>query len=531
MLQRDAACICVTFLTFLDRAKFIWTRSSRHPRQSTRDAASTFSIAAVPSNGRPTASTIAHRIVSRAENPASTPPPAPPRSTCVAFFSLPPSFRIAQPNQLTNEIPSKQPSYPSPPTLIVHGPEDTGKTLILRALLDHSDARFAWVSAGECISAREAVGRIAQEVGDALGLGEALAGGAAAAAGDVGALAGGLKGALRGVDKFLLVLDGADGLGGEMGGMFLAGVARLGEGVPGLSVVLVVRGVRVGQLRIGEVPCVRFGAYGKEEMVGILKGECPGLPAEGGDEGDEEEGGEPSEEVVALWTAFLGFVYDTLAAATARTLTRFLAAALKLWPRFVRPVVQGRMSATNISGLYLASKAAFADETLVIDTAVEDYTPPSSVETAAQDLPTTSKYLLIAAYLASFSPAKHDHVLFTTHHAARRKKRGGLAKSGLSRAKKAKIPRRLLAPSPFPLERLLAIYAALRGPDRDGAGVGAEVLAQWATLGRLGLVRAARGAGGDVLEGGGRWRVGVGWEFVRRVGRGVGVEVGDWLGE
>lgn len=43
------------------------------------------------------------------------------------------------------------------------------------------------------------------------------------------------------------------------------------------------------------------------------------------------------------------------------------------------------------------------------------------------------------------------------------------------------------------------------------------------------LVRTGVGGASDALETGGRWRVGFGWEFVRGLGRSVGVEVGEYL--
>ncbi|KAL2156868.1 hypothetical protein VTH06DRAFT_2900, partial [Thermothelomyces fergusii] len=122
-------------------------------------------------------------------------------------------------------------------------------------------------------------------------------------------------------------------------------------------------------------------------------------------------------------------------------------------------------------------------------------------------------------------------------------------------------------------ERMLAIYAAVRaeweggrggGADRSGwegegegeAGAGeeerereqngADLGAAIATLASLRLlVRVGGGGGGggsggggaagavagDVMDRGGKWRVNVGWEVIRGLGRGIGVEVEEWLVE
>lgn len=90
-----------------------------------------------------------------------------------------------------------------------------------------------------------------------------------------------------------------------------------------------------------------------------------------------------------------------------------------------------------------------------------------------------------------------------------------------------KIPRRLLAPSPFTLERLLAIFRSILPHDVKGS---VDLYTQFATLTSLRLVQRA-GVSGDVLEAGAKWRVNVGLEYIGRLGRGVGCEVADYLFE
>lgn len=56
------------------------------------------------------------------------------------------------------------------------------------------------------------------------------------------------------------------------------------------------------------------------------------------------------------------------------------------------------------------------------------------------------------------------------------------------------------------------------------------MMCQVATLMGLRLI-VKTGVGGDVLEGGGKWRVNVGWEFVRGVARGVNFDAESYLVE
>ncbi|KAF8584671.1 hypothetical protein K439DRAFT_1345558 [Ramaria rubella] len=79
------------------------------------------------------------------------------------------------------------------------------------------------------------------------------------------------------------------------------------------------------------------------------------------------------------------------------------------------------------------------------------------------ELTTVAKYVLVAAFLASFNPAKTDVKLVGRAPEERGKKRrgGGSRKSRGRGGGTAKVPQRLLGPAPFPLDRLLAIVGSL----------------------------------------------------------------------
>ncbi|XP_027899138.1 origin recognition complex subunit 5 isoform X2 [Xiphophorus couchianus] len=66
------------------------------------------------------------------------------------------------------------------------------------------------------------------------------------------------------------------------------------------------------------------------------------------------------------------------------------------------------------------------------------------------ELPYYSKFLLIAAYLASYNPARTDKRFFVKHH-------GKIKKTNFLK-KNEKTSNHLLGPKPFPLDRLLAIF-------------------------------------------------------------------------
>lgn len=84
------------------------------------------------------------------------------------------------------------------------------------------------------------------------------------------------------------------------------------------------------------------------------------------------------------------------------------------------------------------------------------------------------------------------------------------------------------------LERALAILMAVQnewGTDGiSGTGIDADIGMALVTLSSLRLL-VRIGTGGDLLDRSGKWRVNVGWEVVRGLGRSIGVEVEQWLVE
>lgn len=68
-------------------------------------------------------------------------------------------------------------------------------------------------------------------------------------------------------------------------------------------------------------------------------------------------------------------------------------------------------------------------------------------------------------------------------------------------------------------------------PGDDVAG-SADLLSAFSTLVSLRLVSRLGGvAGADLLDGGSRYRVNMGWEVVRGIGRSVGIEVEYFVAE
>lgn len=91
------------------------------------------------------------------------------------------------------------------------------------------------------------------------------------------------------------------------------------------------------------------------------------------------------------------------------------------------------------------------------------------------------------------------------------------------------VPRRLLAPLPFPLARMLAIFHAILP---QAVSTTADLQTQITTLTSLRLLlRSGVGANGDALDPNAKWKVNVGYEYVVKMARSVNFEVQDYLAE
>ncbi|KXN83161.1 Origin recognition complex subunit 5 [Leucoagaricus sp. SymC.cos] len=75
-------------------------------------------------------------------------------------------------------------------------------------------------------------------------------------------------------------------------------------------------------------------------------------------------------------------------------------------------------------------------------------------------LPRMSKFILVASYIASINPAKTDLRMFGRGLDEKKRRRRSIKVQGKSKGP-SKIPQHLLGPTPFPLDRLIAILGAL----------------------------------------------------------------------
>jgi origin recognition complex subunit 5 len=249
-----------------------------------------------------------------------------------------------------------------------------------------------------------------------------------------------------------------------------------------------------------------------------------------------------------LWGRFLQAVYDSLSKHTGRDLVSFKNTAMRLWSPFAEPVVSGQFGTRDFSRLMVNRRHLFQLEDSVLDRIISpttDSKEEGGATTAAarsektrptnmtvHTLPYFTTHLLLAAYLASYNPSRTDVTYFMKHTDKRKNKRRAPSAASFAvtskktGSKHRKISRHLLTPSPFTLDRLLAIFRALL---EGSVPQVADLYTQIATLTSLRLLVRAGAGGTDVLEAGTRWRVNFGWEYARALGRSVNLEVGEYL--
>lgn len=109
----------------------------------------------------------------------------------------------------------------------------------------------------------------------------------------------------------------------------------------------------------------------------------------------------------------------------------------------------------------------------------------SSTKNQIRDLPASTKFLLIAIYLATQNPIKYDRMLYDKQNQGKKSRRAKVMhkKSQLETAKNEYLP--LASNKPIGLNRLLAIYCSLQG---ENVPVTTQIYTQLALLTSMRLI-------------------------------------------
>jgi origin recognition complex subunit 5 len=196
-------------------------------------------------------------------------------------------------------------------------------------------------------------------------------------------------------------------------------------------------------LHFSGVPHIYFPPYTKDESIQIL-----GLKPrkiflrpvdESYDYGDEEE----AEDIAYLWPKYCSAVWDSMGKAAARDLRSFKNVCDRLWKPFVQPIIDGQFGTRDFSKLLVSRKSIFQSEEALTGNAVASQSTQQnkvmSKRIGLDDLPHYAKFLLCAAYLASYNPARQDSVYFMKSSDRKRRKRGGATPGRPSKHRKVRL--------------------------------------------------------------------------------------------
>ncbi|KAI9372007.1 hypothetical protein BJX61DRAFT_534343 [Aspergillus egyptiacus] len=316
-----------------------------------------------------------------------------------------------------------------PSTIVVHGISATCKSTIVGNVLSALQVPHAVVRSPECITGRHLLTKILWGMLDALGRRDEWERFGKGRCEHVSSLAVLLGECLasqpeKEVEKFVLVLDGVDKQR-EAPPTLLSALARLGEVIPSLSVILILSSTpRPLFLQTAGVPHISFPPYTRKEAITIILN--AGAPA---------VLGLPVEASSQLYPQFVSAVYDSLIGPTASSIPVFKSTCEKLWPQFVSPIINGEAppggnEGWDFSRLLVKNRALFGrqGEASLVHRIVTEDTPttsngslskPSSSLQAVSapsplpSLPYFATLVLTSAYLASHTPQRLDTIFFS----------------------------------------------------------------------------------------------------------------------
>ncbi|XP_053377322.1 origin recognition complex subunit 5-like isoform X2 [Mercenaria mercenaria] len=251
-----------------------------------------------------------------------------------------------------------------------------------------------------------------------------------------------------------IVFDKAERLR-DMESNILPAFLRLQE-LSALNVcVLLVSEIVWEKYRFGSGFCeplvIHFPDYSKEELVQIICQDCPPEYPEG------------------FYNMYVNLVLSIFHYAC-RNLKELRHLVSLNFKKYIQPVSTGEASLNDtkklwkniephlkkaLHTLYLREVSSSQWERYQYDLETTDSVALQGLSHRSHvELPFYSKYLLIAAYLASYNPAKSDRKFFAKHSGKGNKKTQQIKKS-------ERTSNHMLGPKPFPLDRLMAIFYSI----------------------------------------------------------------------
>lgn len=259
----------------------------------------------------------------------------------------------------------------------------------------------------------------------------------------------------------ILVLDRIDRCMDSSNDLFTA-FARLKENssVKNLMTIMITASDDPSDISTNSIPHIFFNEYSEEEIVDILQNDqiCKF--------DTEELDSNPSSK--DFWKQYIKMIVDLFYHFTGPDLCLLIDISIRLWDLIKQPVLDGRYTLNDFFKIYQENRDIFANEDIMNNAQVIDYATGleevSDEIESISDLPVHSKFILIAAYLASFNEPRTDPNFFSKMKMKKKKLTASpqkLARLKKGTMTKGDIDSTLLQPSFFDLERMLAILSVI----------------------------------------------------------------------
>ncbi|KAI9273739.1 origin recognition complex subunit 5-like protein [Sporodiniella umbellata] len=317
-----------------------------------------------------------------------------------------------------------------------------------------------------------------------------------------------------------LLLDRAERLR-ELPNNVLSGLLRLSELTSRNICVIMVSNISFEKFRVKggsiEPLMIRFPDYSEQDILQILQFDF--TPSE------IETEYEPVILTQSFYAGFVQVIYSIFCH-NCKDLNELRYFAALLFPLYIKPIQEGLAQIHETPKLIKLAQPYFAEATeklyLREMSSIEWTEQQKVVGRTDFDLPYYSKFLLISSYLASYNPPRFDVRYFAKSAEERRKKKGGGTRKRVDNLG-GKMRQQLLGPKAFPVERMLAIfYSILDEPLEDTI----DIQLQITSLTTLRLL--VRTTSLDKLDGS-KYKCNVNFEFIRAIAQSVRFEVDKYL--
>ncbi|XP_071485936.1 origin recognition complex subunit 5-like [Diadema antillarum] len=347
-----------------------------------------------------------------------------------------------------------QPCHVTCPAVFLYGHSATGKSVLVAAVLEAVGAVRAVVNCVEWQNQRQLYEEILNQLS---GQGPCPENGYSQYArcdnaNDFVRLLRGVIEERKIEETVYIVLDKAERLR-FMDGHILPAFLRLSELSRCNVCVILLSQIVWEKFRCGtgyrEPTVIHFPDYTKSEILEIIASDCP-------------QGYEPT-----FYASYVNLLLSIFYMAC-RDLNELRHLAKLNFPKYVEPISKGEATEGDahklwrniephlkkaLQTVYLREVSSAQWEKYQQEMTSQANLPTMLSARAQVELPFYSKFLLIAAYLASYNPAKSDRRFFAKHH--------GKIKKSAKVSKKKETSNQLLGPKAFPLDRLMAIFYSI----------------------------------------------------------------------